>query len=328
MRSTYVPRLGRDISVIGLGCWQLGGDWGDVDEDRSLAILNAAADAGTTFFDTADVYGDGISERTIGNFLESREDSNNFTIATKMGRRANPHVAEAYNLDNFRAWTDRSRDNLRLETLDLVQLHCPPSEVLRDPRTYDNLNVLVEEGRIKRWGVSVETCDEAMDALGAPGLATIQIIVNIFRRKPLERVIGAAADAGVGIIARVPLASGMLSGRYDETTTFAANDHRNFNREGKAFDVGETFAGVPFEVGVRAARDVAELTPAGWSTAQFALRWVEQAGAATIIPGARTPEQARDNAAVGDLPALGEDVMAQLTEIYNRDIREHVHGRW
>ena len=328
MRSTYVPRLGRSVSAIGLGCWQLGADWGDVDEDRSFAILEAAANAGTTFFDTADVYGDGLSERTVGAFIASRNDSDSMTVATKMGRRANPHVASEYTLDNFRRWTDRSRENLGVATLDLVQLHCPPPEVLKDPATYDSLRQLIADGAIGRFGVSVETCQEAMDALSAPDLASIQIIINVFRRKPLERVVNAAAEAGVGIIARVPLASGLLSGRYDETTTFAENDHRTYNRAGAAFDIGETFAGVPFEVGVRAARQVATLTPNKWTTAQLALRWIEQQGVATVIPGARTPEQARDNAAVGELPPLDDKTMAELSQIYNREIRDYVHARW
>lgn len=328
MRMSNVPRLGRAISEIGLGCWQLGGDWGDVDEQRSHEILTAAADAGVTFFDTADVYGDGRSEKAVGAFLASRPDRDAFTVATKMGRRAQPHVAEAYTLDAFRAWTDRSRENLGVETLDIIQLHCPPTEVLFDPTTYDALRVLVDEGRVHAWGVSVEKVDEALRVLGEDGLASIQIIVNVFRRKPLERVIGEANEAGVATIARVPLASGLLSGRYDENTTFAENDHRNFNRHGEAFDVGETFSGVPYEVGVAAAREVAALTPEGRTTAQFALRWLTQSGVTTTIPGARTPDQARANAAVGDLPMLDEPTMAQLAHIYNDSIREHVHSKW
>jgi len=328
MRRTSVSRLGREVSVIGLGCWQLGSDWGDVDPGRSQEILHAAADAGTTFFDTADVYGDGLSERAVGEFLAARTDAASFTVATKMGRRAQPHVPSAYTLDAFRAWTDRSRANLGMDTLDLVQLHCPPPAVLHDGATYDALRTLVDEGAIRRWGVSVETCDEALRALEEPDVASIQIILNVFRRKPLEAVLGRAAATGTAIIARVPLASGLLSGRYDETTTFAPNDHRSFNRAGAAFDVGETFAGVPFEVGVHAARQVATLTPDGWSTAQLALRWVEQNGATTVIPGARTPEQARDNAAVGDLPPLDESTLDELAQIYDREIRAHVHERW
>ena len=323
-----MERLGRQVSEIGLGCWQLGGDWGDVNEERSAEILAAAADAGVTFFDTADVYGDGRSERAVGRFLASRNDADRFLVATKMGRRAQPHVPEAFTLDAFRAWTDRSRENLGVDTLDLIQLHCPPSAVLYDPATFDSLRVLVQEGRVRGWGVSVETVDEALQALLEPDVASIQIIVNVFRRKPLERVATEAARAGVGIIARVPLASGLLSGRYTESTTFAQNDHRNYNRDGSAFDVGETFSGVPFEVGVRAAREVAALTPEGWTTAQLALRWLTQVGITTAIPGARTVEQARGNAAVGDLPAVDDATMAELARIYNDAIREHVHLRW
>jgi aryl-alcohol dehydrogenase-like predicted oxidoreductase len=328
MKQTLVPRLGRPLSLVGLGCWQLGGDWGDVDEDRSQAILHAAADAGTTFFDTADVYGDGRSESSIGTFLKDRADSADFFVATKMGRRADPHTADHYTLDNFRRWTDRSRANLDVDTLDLVQLHCPPSEVMHDPQTFDDLRTLVQEDRIANWGVSVETCRDAVDVLGEPDIASIQIILNVFRRKPLERVTIAAAEAGVGIIARVPLASGLLSGKYDQHTTFAENDHRTYNRAGEAFDVGETFSGVPFEVGVEAAKKVAALTPEGWTTAQFALAWIGTVGVATMIPGARTPEQARLNAAVGELPQIDEETLAELAAIYNSDIREHVHAKW
>ncbi|MBN2176401.1 MAG: aldo/keto reductase [Demequinaceae bacterium] len=328
MLTTRVARLGRPISAIGLGCWQLGGDWGEVDDERSQAILTAAADSGVTFFDTADVYGDGRSEKSVGTFLASRPDREKFFVATKMGRRANPHIPEAYTLDSFRAWTDRSRQNLGVDKLDLVQLHCPPGSVLTDPVTYENLGILIDEGRVERVGVSVETCEEALQAIGEPRVASVQIILNLFRRKPLERVLGEAQGAGVGIIARVPLASGLLSGRYDATTEFPPNDHRNYNRTGEAFDIGETFSGVPYEVGVEAAREIAALTPPGWTTAQLALRWIVDQGVATVIPGASSPDQARANAAVGDLPPLGEETQAALAEIYHRHIREHVHSRW
>ena len=327
MRSTFVPRLSREISVVGQGCWQLGADWSHVEDDTAQEILRAAADSGVTFFDTADVYGDGRSERAVRDFVADRG-AEGLTIATKMGRRADPHVAEQYTLDNYRRWTDRSRENLGVDTLDLVQLHCPPSEVLADPRTYDDLRTLREEGRIAHFGVSVETCAEALDALRDPDVATVQIILNVFRRKPLEQVLGTAQEAGVGIIARVPLASGLLSGRYDEHTTFSEGDHRTFNRHGEAFDVGETFSGVPYEVGVEAAREVAALTPEGWTTAQFALAWIAAVGAATMIPGASRPEQARANAAAADMPPLDERALADLAAVYNDRIREHVHARW
>jgi aryl-alcohol dehydrogenase-like predicted oxidoreductase len=325
-------RTGRQVSVIGLGSWQLGADWGNVGEDEALEVLAAAVDGGVTFIDTADVYGDGRSETLIGTFLASRGPGHGLTVATKMGRRANPHVAEAYTLDAFREWTDRSRTNLGVDTLDLVQLHCPPSEVFSRDDTYDALDTLVAEGRIAAYGVSVETVAEALTAIARPRMATVQIVFNIFRRKPLEQVLPAARQAGVGIIARVPLASGLLSGKYDERTVFAADDHRTYNRHGEAFDVGETFAGVPFEVGVAAARRVAALTPDGATTAQLALRWViDQPGVSTVIPGARNVGQARGNAAAGDpavIASLDAGVLARLAAIYDDSIREHVHSRW
>lgn len=323
-------RLDHDISAIGLGCWQLGADWGDVSEEAAHSVLAAALDSGVTFLDTADVYGDGRSEKIIGSFLAERG-RDGITVATKMGRRADPHTPEAFTLDAFRAWTDRSRENLGVDTLDLVQLHCPPTPVFSADATYDALDTLVAEGRIGAYGVSVETCAEALTAIARPSLASVQIIVNAFRRKPLEEVLPAAAAAGVAIIARVPLASGLLSGKYDESTTFAANDHRTYNRSGEAFDVGETFAGVPFDVGVAAAREISALVPEGSTatTAQLALRWIlDQPGITTVIPGARNPEQARGNAAAASLPPLTAEQLARFTEIYDSSIREHVHARW
>jgi len=245
-------RTGRQTSVVGLGCWQLGGDWGRVDDADALAVLHAAVDAGVTFLDTADVYGDGRSEKLIGRFLRERPDAG-VTVATKCGRRADPHVPQAFTAGNLRAWTDRSRANLGVDRLDLVQLHCPPTPVFSSDEVFDALDGLVAEGAMAAYGVSVETCAEALTAIARPNVASVQIILNAFRLKPLERVLPAAAAAGVGIIARVPLASGLLSGRYDEHTSFPADDHRNYNRHGEAFDVGETFSGVPFEVGVAAA---------------------------------------------------------------------------
>jgi aryl-alcohol dehydrogenase-like predicted oxidoreductase len=328
MESRVLGRTGREVSVVGLGCWQLGADWGHVDEADALAVLHAAVDEGVTFLDTADVYGDGRSESLIGRFLTERTDVE-LTVATKMGRRADPHVPAAFTLEAFRGWVDRSRRNLGVDTLDLVQLHCPPTPVLSDDRVYDALDTLVDEGRIAAYGVSVETVQEALTAIARPGVATVQIIVNIFRRKPLEQVLPAAAEAGVGVIARVPLASGLLTGKYDESTEFSSDDHRSFNRNGEAFDVGETFSGVPFDVGVRAAREVAEWTPDGASTAQLALRWlIDQDGITTAIPGARNPEQAKGNALAAALPQLSEQVQAAMEEIYESRIKEHVHARW
>lgn len=326
METRILGRTGRPVSVIGLGAWQIGADWGPVDQDDALAVLAAAVDSGVTFFDTADVYGDGRSERLIGKFLAARP-GHGITVATKMGRRADPFVAEQYTLDNFRAWTDRSRTNLGVDTLDLVQLHCPPTPVFASEAVYDALDTLVQDGVIANYGVSVETVAEALTAIARPRVATVQIILNAFRRKPLEQVLPAAAAAGVGVIARVPLASGLLSGRYTASTEFAADDHRSYNRQGDAFDVGETFSGVPFEVGVEAAAEVAALTPADRTTAQLALRWIIDQGVSTVIPGARSPEQARANAAAGSLSPRPE-IEPKLAEIYDRRIKQYVHDRW
>lgn len=316
------------MSVVGLGCWQLGADWGEVGDEQAMEILRAAVDAGVTFLDTADVYGDGRSERFVGRLLQERPEAG-LVVATKIGRRANPHVPEAYTLDAFRGWTDRSRDNLDVDTLDLVQLHCPPTPVYSRDEVYDALDTLVAEGRIAAYGVSVETVDEALTAIARPNVASVQIILNVFRRKPLEEVLPAAAEAGVGIIARVPLASGLLSGKFDESTEFAADDHRTYNRGGDAFDVGETFAGVPYEVGVAAAREVAAVTPDEATTAQLALRWIiDQPGVTTVIPGASRPDQARANAAAADLMPLTDAQQDELRRVYDERIREHVHGRW
>ena len=316
------------MSVVGLGCWQLGADWGEVTDSDALAVLHAALDEGVTLLDTADVYGDGRSEVLIGRLLAERG-TEGVLVATKMGRRADPHEPAAYSLQAFRDWTDRSRSNLGVEVLDLVQLHCPPTPVYSDDRVFDALDQLVDEQRIAAYGVSVETVEEALTAIARPGVASVQVILNVLRRKPLERLLPAAAAAGVGVIARVPLASGLLSGKYDESTTFAADDHRSYNRSGEAFDVGETFSGVPYDVGVRAARDVAALTPEGASTAQLALRWIlDQPGVTSVIPGARSAEQARGNAAAAQLAPLGPDLQDALLGIYDRQVREHVHSRW
>ena len=271
MEMRRAERLGREVGAIGLGCWQLGADWGEVSEADALGVLHGAADAGVTFFDTADVYGDGRSETIVGGFL--RERGSGITVATKMGRRVD-QVPENYTRENFRAWNDRSRANLGVDTLDLVQLHCPPTPVYSRDEVYDALDELVSEKRIAAYGVSVETVAEARTAIARPGPASVQIILNAFRQKPVTEVLPAAVEAGVAVIARVPLASGLLSGRYTADTTFAADDHRTFNRSGDAFDVGETFAGVPFDVGLEAVERLRPLVPEGATMAQFALRWI------------------------------------------------------
>jgi aryl-alcohol dehydrogenase-like predicted oxidoreductase len=337
MEQRVLGKTGRPVSVIGLGTWQLGADWGAVTEADALAVLRAAVDSGVTFFDTADVYGDGRSERTIGRFIADI-DGRGVTVATKMGRRV-AQVPENYVLENFRAWTDRSRVNLGVDRLDLVQLHCPPSPVYSTDAVYDVLDTLVAEERIAAYGVSVETAAEALTAIARPGVATVQIIFNAFRRKPLDAVLPAAAAAGVGIIVRVPLASGLLSGRYTAETVFAADDHRTYNRHGEAFDVGETFSGVDYATGVRAAAEFAALVaePAAFTadpgpaatTAQAALRWVtQQPGVTTVIPGARNPEQARQNAAAALQPPLSDTALRQIEDLYDKYFRADVHTRW
>ena len=327
MEQRRLARLDKTVGVVGLGCWQLGADWGEVDEDDALSVLRSAVDAGVTFLDTADVYGDGRSETLVGRFLREQGRSE-ITVATKMGRRVD-QVPENYNRDNFLTWNDRSRANLGVDTIDLVQLHCPPTQVYSRDEVYDALDELAEHGRIAAYGVSVETVEEALTAIARPRVASVQIILNIFRQKPLERVLSAAADAAVAIVARVPLASGLLSGRYERDTTFAPNDHRNFNRHGEAFDVGETFAGVPFEVGLEAVDRLRPLVPEGVTMAQFALRWIiDQPQVTVVIPGARNPQQAIGNAAAAGLAPLGDDVHAKIRALYDDLIRPHVHHRW
>ncbi|NBE93030.1 aldo/keto reductase [Nonomuraea sp. KC401] len=325
MEHRVLGRTGRQVGVVGLGAWQLGADWGEVSEEEARATLEVAVDGGVTFIDTADVYGDGRSEQIVGRFVKDRP---GLTVATKMGRRVE-QIPANYVLSNFRAWNDRSRRNLGVDTLDLVQLHCPPTPVYSTDAVFDALDTLVAEKRIAAYGVSVETCEEALTAIARPGVATVQIILNAFRLKPLERVLPAARAAGVGIIARVPLASGLLSGRYDEHTTFSPDDHRAFNRHGEAFDVGETFSGVDFATGLESVRRLAPLVPPGASMAQFALRWIlDQEGVSVVIPGARNPGQATANAAAADLPPLDAATLEAVRAVYDDLIRPQVHHRW
>jgi aryl-alcohol dehydrogenase-like predicted oxidoreductase len=327
MRTRTLGRTGRQVSEIGFGAWQIGADWGDVDEDAAIATLHAAADAGVTFFDTADVYGDGRSERLLGRLLRERDD-HAITVATKMGRRAE-QIIESYSVEHFRVWNDRSRENLGVETLDLVQLHCPPTDLYYHPEVFEALDAMVDEGRIAAYGVSVERVEEALKAIEYPGVATVQIIVNPFRQRPTGVFFAEASRRGVGVVVRVPLASGLLSGKYTRETTFPADDHRSFNRHGEMFDVGETFAGVPFEVGLDAVEQLRPLVPEHATVPQLALRWILMHDAvSTVIPGARSPDQARSNAAAADLPALDERTMEQVTAVYEEHIAPHVHHRW
>ena len=325
MEQRTVERLGCSVTVVGLGTWQLGADWGSVADDDARATLEAAVREGVTFFDTADAYGDGRSEQFCGELHRRHPE---VLIATKMGRRVE-QVPENYNRQSFLEWNDRSRANLGVEQLDLVQLHCPPDPVFENDAVFEALDEMVDAGRVRAYGVSVETCAQAMAAIARPHVATVQIILNCFRLKPLEEVLPAAQDAGVGIIARVPLASGLLSGRYDEYTEFASDDHRSYNRQGEAFDVGETFAGVPFEVGLAAVRELKTLLDPGQSLAEFALRWViDQPGVSTVIPGGRNPEQVRGNTATAALPPLRDDQLAGVRDVYERLLRPLVHDRW
>jgi aryl-alcohol dehydrogenase-like predicted oxidoreductase len=331
MDTRTLGRTGRTVSVVGLGTWQLGADWGDVSVADARAVLDAAVEEGVTFFDTADVYGDGRSESIIGGYLADHPDAG-VTVATKMGRRVE-QVPENYVLESFRSWTERSRRNLGVDTLDLVQLHCPPTAVYTDDELYDALDTLVEEGAVAAYGVSVEKVEEALAAIARPQVATVQIIANAFRLKPIDEVFPAAADAGVGIIVRVPLASGLLSGRYDATTTFAADDHRSFNRDGSAFDVGETFSGVDYETGLLAAKEFGDLVkaqaPEGTTSAQAAIAWLWQHDAvSSVIPGARNVDQARSNAAAGRVPDLGPAFDEGVRRIYDTHLRASIHPRW
>lgn len=330
MQQRPLSRTGRDVSVIGLGTWQLGPDWGGVSEDEALAVLAASADAGVTLFDTADVYGDGRSEEIIGKFLNDT-DAAGITVATKMGRR-DDQVPENYTIENFRGWIDRSRRLLGTDTLDLVQLHCPPSAVIDDGATYDALDQLVAEGVIAAYGASVETMEQALSALRRPNLSNLQIIFNPFRLKPLDEVLPMAAEKNVAVFARVPLASGLLSGKYTADTTFDKDDHRTYNRNGEAFDKGETFSGVPFAEGVAAADELKASLPEGVTLPAATLAWIaSREGITSVIPGARSVAQATSNAGAAQLLDEGFDLDAfdaLVRDVYDRRLRAEIHPQW
>ncbi|MFN7012243.1 MAG: aldo/keto reductase [Allorhizobium sp.] len=328
MRQHIFGKTEFTVSDIGFGAWQIGGSWGEVSEADGRAALNAALDAGVTFIDTADVYGDGRSERIIADVLKSRGGARPM-VATKAGRRLNPHVADGYNRVSLEAFIDRSLANLGVECLDLVQLHCPPTEVYYRPEVFEGLEEIRRAGKIRHYGVSVEKVEEALKAIEYPGVVSVQIIFNMFRQRPAGLFFAEARRRNVAVIARVPLASGLLSGKITASTQFAAEDHRNFNRHGEAFDVGETFAGVPLDTGLQAVEEVRKLVPADVTMAAFALRWILMHEAVTVvIPGARNAEQARANAAASALPALSSEVMAAAKSVYDRLIAPHVHQRW
>jgi aryl-alcohol dehydrogenase-like predicted oxidoreductase len=321
-------RTGWTVSSIGFGAWAIGGSWGEVSEAEARATLDAALDAGVTFIDTADVYGDGRSERIVRDVLSARRGPRP-VVATKAGRRIDPHLAEGYTPEAIEGFVDRSLVNLGVERIDLLQLHCPPTGVYYRPELFGALDRLVEKGKLRFLGVSVEKVEEALKAIEYPNVVSVQIIYNMFRQRPADLFFREAKAKGVAVIARVPLASGLLSGRMTRETTFAADDHRAFNRHGEAFDVGETFAGVPYDVALDAVEKLRGLVPEGATMAQWALRWILMNDAVSVvIPGARTPAQARANAGADALPPLSPASMAAIREIYETDIRPQVHHRW
>jgi len=328
MQYRPLGRTGFRVSTVSFGAWAIGGTWGPVDDAESLRALHRAVDRGVNFIDTADVYGDGHSEQLVGRLRRERP-RDGIVIATKAGKRLSPPVAAGYNKTNLTAFVERSLTNLGVDTIDLLQLHCPPPDVLYMPEVFGLMDDLVAAGKIRFYGVSVERVEEALKAIEYPGVQTIQMIYNIVRQRPSELFFPEAKRRQVGILARVPLASGLLAGKMTAATRFGADDHRQYNRHGEAFDVGETFAGVGFERGLAFVEKLRAIVPAGTSMATFALQWILQADAVTCtIPGAKRPEQVDDNVAAADLPPLSADVMARVRALYESDVMPLVHQRW
>ncbi|HET9179528.1 MAG TPA: aldo/keto reductase [Terriglobia bacterium] len=327
MKYRELGRTGWKVSEISFGAWAIGSMWGSVDEKESMAALHKALDVGINFFDTADVYGDGRSERLLGRLRKERKET--FYIATKAGRRLTPHTPEGYNRENLSRFVEDSLRNLQTDCVDLIQLHCPPNKVYYTPETFEALEGLVKAGKIRHYGVSVRTCEEGLKALEYPGIQSVQIIFNMFRHRPAELFFPEAKRRRVGILARVPLASGMLTGRMSRETTFAQDDHRSFNREGAKFDKGETFSGVEYNLGLDIVDQLRPLVPGGATMAQFALRWILMFDAVICaIPGGKRPSQVEDNARASGLPPLGDEVMRKVREIYDMRLRAEVHQRW
>jgi len=327
MHYRELGRTGWKVSEISFGAWAIGGAWGNVSDAESLAALNKAVDSGVNFLDTADVYGMGRSERLIAQLKRDRKDE--IIVATKAGRRLSPHTAEGYNAVNITAFIEDSLGNLSTDCLDLVQLHCPPTDIYYRPELFGILDDLVKAGKIRYYGVSVERVEEALKAIEYPNVQTVQIIFNCFRLRPSELFFPEAKRRKVGILARVPLASGMLTGKLNRNSKFAEDDHRNFNRHGEKFDVGETFSGVDYDVALQAVEEIRALLPAGVSMSKFALRWILMLDAVTCaIPGGKRPDQVAENCAASDLPPLSPDTMAAVQQIYNSRIRPLVHARW
>jgi aryl-alcohol dehydrogenase-like predicted oxidoreductase len=327
MQYRELGRTGWKVSALSFGAWAIGGTWGPVDEAESLAALNRAVDLGVNFFDTADVYGDGLSERLLSQLR--RQSSETIHIATKAGRRLDPHTAAGYNRANLTAFVERSLKNLDTEALDLLQLHCPPTQIYYMPEVFGILDDLVKAGKVRYYGVSVEKVEEALKAIEYPNVQSVQIIFNLFRQRPDELLFEQVKKRKVGILARVPLASGMLTGKLKPDTAFSSDDHRAFNRNGEAFDRGETFAGVDYNLGLQAVEELKAICPEGMSMVQFALRWILMFDAVTCaIPGAKRPSQAEENFSAADLPPLSDETMTRARSIYDRTIREQVHHYW
>jgi aryl-alcohol dehydrogenase-like predicted oxidoreductase len=325
MEYRELGRTGFNVSTISFGAWAIGGTWGSVEDTESLGALHKALDCGVNFFDTADVYGDGKSERLLAQLRKERPEP--FYVATKAGRRLDPHLASGYR--DLTAFVERSLKNLETESIDLLQLHCPPVDVYYMPEVFDALDDLVKAGKVRYYGVSVERVEEALKAIEFPGVQSVQIIFNIFRQRPRDLFFGEAQRRRVGILARLPLSSGMLSGKFTKESTFSSDDHRKFNRHGEAFDRGETFSGVDFETGLQAVEALRSLVPEGMSLTQFALRWILMFPAVTCaIPGAKRAAQVDENASAADLPPLSDDVMKAIDALYERDIRPLVHPYW
>jgi aryl-alcohol dehydrogenase-like predicted oxidoreductase len=327
MQYRELGRTGWQVSTVSFGAWAIGGSWGSVDDQESLAALHKAIDCGVNFIDTADVYGDGHSERLVAQILKERKEE--IHVATKAGRRLDPHVAGGYNRENLTAFVERSLKNLDTEAIDLLQLHCPPTEVYYMPETFGVLDNLVQAGKLQHYGVSVEKVEEALKAIEFPNVKTVQIIFNIFRQRPADLFFKEALRKKIGIIVRVPLASGMLTGKLNKQSTFEKDDHRAFNRHGESFDRGETFAGVDYETGLQVVDQLRPLVPEGWSMPQFALRWILMHEAVSCtIPGAKNPKQAADNASASDLPEISADALEEINKIYQNKIRALVHYYW
>jgi len=328
MQYRELGRTGWKVSTISFGAWAIGGAWGEVEDEQSLAALDRAIDCGVNFIDTADVYGDGRSERLVAE-VRRRRRGEEIHVATKAGRRLPTQTVEGYNLENLTEWVDRSLKNLGTERIDLLQLHCPPNDVYYRPEVFGILEDFVAAGKLRYYGVSVKSPEEGLNAMDYPNLQSVQIIFNMFRHRPAEVFLAEARRRKVGVLARVPLASGMLTGKMRRDTKFEPTDHREFNRHGEMFDVGETFSGVDFATALSAVEELKTICPPGWSLTQFALRWIlMNDGVTCAIPGAKRPEQAEDNCAASDLPSLSDEAMAGVERIYDERIREQVHARW